>query len=125
MKHFDPFDPNNRDRRKRRTKEQIQADEKAWIEGIDGAFKISLQENGWPDYIQSDFLLEYAAPHHQYYYSLRRNMKKSMARIGYTVLINPNSKDGRWKAFGKNVFVFRRNDVDELNAEQLKEKLEW
>ena len=109
MSYFDPFDPNVRDRRKRRTKAQIKADKDGWNCRIDDAFKRVLEAMDWPPYVQSTFLLEDATPFHNSYCTLRKNMTGSMERLGYKLLANPNSKDGRWKAMGKSLNVYRKS----------------
>lgn len=124
-KAFDPFDPNNRDRRKRRTNAQIAADTAAWNNAIDHAFKTVLTDSGEPDYVQGDWLLENAAPYHYNYYALRRNITLSMERLGYVVLNNDKASDGRWKAFGKSVTVYRKLDAPTLDREGLSVVLEW
>jgi len=124
-KMFDPFDPNNRDKRKRRTKAQIAADTAAWNARIDDAFRIALDELNDPNYAQGDFLLEVAAQHHDNYYALRRNITPSMERLGYTILPNENSSDKRWKAFGKSLTVYRKVDAPVLERDALAVELEW
>jgi len=124
-KMFDPFDPNNRDKRKRRTKAQIAADTAAWNARIDDAFRIALEELNGPNYAQGDFLLEVAAQHHDNYYALRRNITPSMERLGYTILPNENSSDKRWKAFGKSLTVYRKVDAPVLERDALAVELEW
>jgi hypothetical protein len=124
-KLFDPFDPNNRDRRKRRTKAQIAAEQAAWNENIDGAFRVALHDLNDPSYAQGDFLLEVAAQHHDNYYALRRNITPSMERIGYVVLPNEKSSDKRWKAFGKSITVYRKVDAPVLDRADLARELEW
>lgn len=124
-KAFDPFDPNNRDRRKRRTNAQIAADTAAWNQAIDTAFKTVLTDLGEPDYVQGDLLLESAAPYHYNYYALRRNITVSMGRLGYVLLNNVNAADGRWKAFGKSLTVYRKVGAPELEREALSVVLEW
>ena len=116
-KMFDPFDPNNRDKRKRRTKAQISADTAAWNNAID--------ELNDPSYAQGDFLLEVAAQHHDNYYALRRNITPSMARLGYAILPNDKSSDKRWKAFGKSLTVYRKADAPVLDRDALAAELEW
>ena len=125
MSHFDPFDSNNRDKRTRRTKAQVQADQKAWDDAIDSAFRCSLDGADWPDYVQSDLLLDDAAPHHDNYYALRHNMKSSMERIGYAYMWNERTKDGRWKAMGKNVGVYKRKSCPDIGYDKLKPIMEW
>jgi len=125
MNRFDPFDPNNRDKRKRRTKIQIEADKKSYETKMDDAYKIALADMHWPDYVQSDFLLEDAAQHYENYYSLRHNMKKCLERIGYIRMINPYSSDGRWKAMGKNVYIYKKELLEDLDRDELAVEMEW
>jgi len=124
-KMFDPFDPNNRDKRKRRTKAQIAADTAAWNARIDDAFRIALEELNDPNYAQGDFLLEVAAQHHDNYYALRRNITPAMERLGYVILSNDKSSDKRWKAFGKSLTVYRKVDAPVLERDALAVELEW
>lgn len=123
--YFDPFDPKNRDKRKRRTKAQISADNAAWNNAIDEAFRAALNELNGPSYAQGDFLLEVAAQHHDNYYALRRNITLSMERLGYTILPNENSSDKRWKALGKSLTVYRKLNVPVLDRDALAVELEW
>lgn len=124
-KFFDPFDPNNRDRRKRRTKAQIAAEQALWNESIDDAFRVALQELKDPNYAQGDFLLEVAAQHHDNYYALRRNITLSMERLGYVVMPNEKASDNRWKAFGKSLTVYRKVHAPVLSRDDLAAELEW
>jgi hypothetical protein len=124
-KFFDPFDPNNRDRRKRRTKAQIASETAAWNGQIDDAFRVALEQLNDPSYAQGDFLLEVAAQHHDNYYALRRNITLSMERLGYVVLPNEKSSDKRWKAFGKSLTVYRKVDAPVLDRDELARELEW
>ena len=125
MNRFDPFDPKNRDRRKRRTKEQIRRDTELWEMKIDDAFKIVLNDMGWPEYIQSNTLLEDAAAHHSNYYALKANVGRSMTRIGYVKMINPDTSDGRWKANTKSFVVYKKEGLEDLDRDELAVELEW
>ena len=125
MTRFDPFDPNNRDKRKRRTKAQIEADTKSWNMNLDDAFKIVLNDMRWPDYVQANTLLEDAAQHHPSYYALKSNMKKCMGRIGYVKMINPDTTDGRWKAYSKGFFVYKKEHLEDIDRDELSIELEW
>jgi hypothetical protein len=125
MKHFDPFDPNNRDRRKRRSKAQIAADEAAHKEPMDRAFMDVLDSMDWPDYVQGNLLLEDASLHHDNYYCLRRNVNEILERLGYSFWPNPGSKDRRWKAFGKTFSVYKRHGAEPVSRNKLKFILEW
>lgn len=125
MNYFDPFDPNVRDRRKRRSKEQIMAEKAEWTGRIDDAFRKVLESMSWPAYVQGDFLLDDALQYHSGYCTLRRNMTASMERFGYTMMKNPNSKDGRWKSAGKNVTVFRKKGEKTKTLSGLKKYFDW
>ena len=122
---FDPFDPNNRDKRKRRTKAQVVADQLAWESSLDNAFKTVLQEQHWPKIVQGDLLLEDSAGYHDNYYALRRNISSCMQRLGYELEPNPNSKDGRWKAFSKSVSVYKKIGSQGWCLTTLKKELDW
>lgn len=122
---FDPFDPNNRDRRKRRTRSQIDADEELFRNSIDIAFRSVLEGLEWPDYVQADLLIEDAAQFYDNFYTLRKNMVESMLRLGYLVHLNPGSGDGRWKALGKSITVFRRAEAPVLDRKGLRKYLDW
>ena len=125
MSYFNPFDPNVRDRRKRRTKDQILADKAEWTGRMDDAFKKVLDGMDWPPYVQSDFLLDDALQYYSGYCALRRNMTGSMERFGYSIMSNPNSKDGRWKATGKSMNIYRKKGEKVLGLKGLKNYFDW
>lgn len=125
MSHFDPFDPNNRDRRKRRSKAEVALERSSWRNDLDGAFKTALEAVGLPDYVQGDLLLEDALAYHFNYYALRRNMTESLRRLGYEFFVNPTAKDGRWKGCGKIVTVYKKAGAPLLSKSALKKFMEW
>jgi hypothetical protein len=112
---FDPFDPKHQNKRaRRRSSAEMRSDRIARVKSIDEDFKRGLQEledQGFStDRVLACLVLTMAvcggvrasnSPE-----TLRMNMEKSMARLGYAKDINPKSKDGRWCVNGQNTFVY-------------------
>ena len=122
---FDPFDDNNRDRRKRRKHSEVVAERKAWADGIDDAIRKGIEAVGAGEYVQGDAILMYAIPHHAFYYALVKNFSKSMKRLGYIKLVNKKAKDGRWRCLNKSVTLFKKIGAKDIEMDEVKKILQW
>lgn len=111
----------SRETRSRRRSAVVREEKAAWQREIDDAFKAVITELEWPDYIGSHSLAQaYAEGIGPEFF--RMNMQKSMARIGYTRVSNPDSKDGRWKFCGMKFFIYRKNDAPNPTKNELKKR---
>lgn len=130
---FDPFDERHRDKVKRRKPHEIAFEKKAWEERIDNHFRRAMDEmknndGEWRDYVQSNWLLQMMlqAPETNLPERiLRLHTERSMGVLGYTKMLNPCAKDGRFRSLNEHFYVYRRKTSPEIGKEKLKHELGW
>lgn len=103
----------SREKRKRRRSAVVREEKDAWQREIDSTFKSALNALEHPEYVGSNtlYMLAQSADEGIGGEFIRMNMQKSMDRLGYTKVINKESKDGRWKFCGLKFFVYRKKDA--------------
>ncbi|HEY6020010.1 MAG TPA: hypothetical protein VIY48_08950 [Candidatus Paceibacterota bacterium] len=130
---FDPFDERHRDKVKRRKRSEIEFEKKQWEERIDNHFRRSMDEmkrpdGEWPDYVQSNWLLQvvcFSPETNLPETVLRPHTERSMGALGYTKMLNPCAKDGRFRSLNEHFFVYRRVTAPIIGKAQLKQELGW
>jgi hypothetical protein len=125
---FDPFDEKHRDKRKRRKPNEVEFDNQQRQERLDKHFKRAMKDFGWPNYVQSNSILNAMAFSEERNLSerlLRYNFESAMNRLGWVKVPNPKSKDGRWSACGENFFVYSKRGMEKVEKSELKQVLGW
>lgn len=125
---FDPFDEKHRDKPKRRKAHEVEFEKKQWQERLDNHFKRAMEEFGWPNYVQSNSILNTIVSQEETFLGermLRRHTESSMRRLGWVKVSNPKSKDGRWKACGEYFFVYSKSGMEKVGRIELKQALGW
>ena len=125
---FDPFDERNRDKQKRRKSSEVEFDKKQWSERLDNHFRRAMDALDWPDFVQSNWLLNEMASNEETNMSdrmLRRHVESAMKRLGWVKILNPKSKDGRWSNCGENFFVYGKEGTTNVGKSELKQQLGW
>jgi len=120
----DYFEYISRHKRKRRSAKVIVAEKEERIRTINSAFKSAIEQYGFspelPGLINGAVLLaDAAARTYIEYYDMRRSMQASMDRIGLVKLLNPKSKDGRWRNPFSKFFVYARKPARKPTEEEL------
>src|SRR5690606_35731535 len=101
-KYFDPFDPDNRDKRPRRKSEEVAAARRDWRDKLYNETKRIMDEfYADQNYILSVFLLENILMDSDFYPAIKRNFNTIMNRLGYVKMVAP-TRDGRWRIQGQN-----------------------
>lgn len=121
-KPFDPFDPNNRDKRPRRRSEDVLAEKRNWNERMLKVVRQTLENYSWADYIQSVYFLEEVCYSSEFYPIIRRSLNVYMGQLGYVKMLAP-TKDGRWRIDGKNTHVYKKIGKPDLELSQLKQEI--
>lgn len=114
--------------RRRRTRAQIETDEKAWADLLRRHFEEALGTLGNPKFVQSNQLLAAMYRRSDMALSLgafRRHAERQMGELGYRKVPNEKARDGRWRANGENFYVYARKAVKRVNRETLSEELGW
>ena len=125
---FNPFDERCRDREKRRKSNEIEFDKQQWVERIDKHFRRAMDALEWPNYVQSNWLLNEMLMDERTNLSdrmLRRNVEPAMNRLGWRKSLNPKSKDGRWSNSGENFFVYAKEGFEQADRTTLTKELGW
>jgi len=125
---FDPFDERNRDKQKRRKPSEVEFDRKQRVERLDNHFRRAMDALDWPDFVQSNWLLNEMSTNEATNMTdrmLRRNVESAMKRLGWVKILNPKSKDGRWSNCGENFFVYGKEGMANVVKSELKQQLGW
>lgn len=111
---------------KRRKSSEVQAAKKEWERRIELHFRRVLEENGWPDYVDSEFLSgcflrdsEATLP----VSVMKRNATEFMGKCQYVKMVNPNSKSGAWRKWQFYVTVYKRSHLVDIGNSELKQRL--
>lgn len=104
-------------RAKRRTKAAILLEASLRCSRIDAAI---LAGTRGADYVLADWVLDDAAAAYGEELNgrdvLRRNLKASLLRLGYTPMANPRCRTGAWRLFGKDYTAYRKTAVAPLST---------
>jgi hypothetical protein len=125
---FDPFDDRHRDKPKRRKSSEIAFEKKQWEERIDNHFRRAMDEmkkpdGEWPTYVQSTSVIywtQYSQETNLPERVLRRHTTRSMGVLGYERVMNPDSKEGRFRVGEEKFFLFVKRGAPMIVKEEIK-----
>lgn len=121
---FNPFDDRHRDPVKRRKSAEVAYDKRVWEERVRKHLSRALERlpgNGYVLLMHIKMEIEDSPETTLAYSAMRKHVQKQMDELGYAKMLNPKSKDGRWKTLYGFTFAYRLKSAPDVNLRALKD----